>query len=94
MENLDDLRESIDKIDRALILLLAERFRVTQQVGRYKWQHGLPAVDEAREQTQFERLGRLAQEGGLNPELIYKLYRLIIDEVVENHLELQRRLSQ
>lgn len=91
MENLDELRKSIDTIDHSLILLLAKRFRVTQQIGRYKWQHGLPAIDEGREHAQFERLKRLAQEEGLNPELIYKLYRLIIDEVVENHRELQKK---
>ena len=83
--NLNDLRESLDNIDNALIFLLAERFRVTQKVGIYKKEHGLPAVDEAREQAQFERIGKLARERGLNPEFAARMLRLIIDEVVENH---------
>ena len=93
-EDLNDLRESIDNIDNAFIFLLAERFRVTQKVGRYKSKHGLPAVDEVRERTQFERIEKLAQEKGLNPEFIHKLFRLIMDEVIENHMALRREDDQ
>ena len=85
MENLNALRESLDNIDQAFIFLLAERFRVTQKIGKYKSNYGLPALEEARERTQFEQIGKLAQEKGLNPELIHKMYRLIIDEVIESH---------
>ena len=37
------LRGSIDNIDAALIHMLAERFRCTQQVGELKAEHGMPA---------------------------------------------------
>ena len=84
-KDLNDLRESLDTIDHALICLLAERFRITQKIGRYKSEHGLPAVDEAREKVQFARIERLARDHELNPEFAAKMLRLIIDEVVENH---------
>lgn len=84
-DELNDLRESLDNIDNALIFLLAERFRVTRKVGLYKSKHRLPAVDEAREQAQFVRIEKLALERGLNPEFASKMLRLIINEVVENH---------
>ena len=42
-EELLTLRASIDNIDAALIHLLAERFKCTQQVGRLKARLGLPA---------------------------------------------------
>jgi chorismate mutase len=38
-------RKSIDNIDAALIHMLAERFRITQAVGEYKAEAGLPASD-------------------------------------------------
>ena len=44
-----DLRSSIDNIDAALILLLAERFKVTKAVGEYKAAAGLPPADPDRE---------------------------------------------
>jgi hypothetical protein len=35
-ESLEHYRQSIDNIDAALIYMLAERFKVTQAVGRFK----------------------------------------------------------
>jgi hypothetical protein len=43
-ETLSSYRQSIDNIDAALVFLLAERFKVTQAVGRYKATAGLPAA--------------------------------------------------
>ena len=48
-ETLSEFRSSIDNIDAALILLLAERFKVTGKVGDYKAKVGLPPADPARE---------------------------------------------
>lgn len=39
---LERLRESIDNIDAAVVHMLAERFKCTQQVGRLKAEHRLP----------------------------------------------------
>ena len=41
---LQGYRKSIDNIDAALVHLLAERFKVTQAVGRHKAASGLPAA--------------------------------------------------
>ena len=60
-EELLALRGSIDNIDAALIYLLAERFKCTQQVGRLKARLALPAADPAREARQIARLRSLAE---------------------------------
>lgn len=84
-DELEQLRSSIDQIDRALCELLATRFDLTQSVGEYKAKNGLPAVDSIREQQQFEKIAALAHQVGLNPEFAAKFLRLIIDEVIVNH---------
>jgi len=48
-EQLLRLRASIDNIDAALIYMLAERFRCTQQVGELKATNAMPPSDPARE---------------------------------------------
>jgi len=63
---LDAYRSSIDNIDAALIHMLAERFKVTQAVGRYKAQAGLPPADPSREERQIARLRHLAEEARLD----------------------------
>ena len=82
---LDGYRQSIDNIDAAMIHLLAERFRITQAVGLYKAEHGLPASDPGREQRQIARLRKLAEEARLDPEFSEKVLRFVIDEVIRHH---------
>ncbi|MEM6909832.1 MAG: chorismate mutase [Pseudomonadota bacterium] len=78
-------RKSIDNIDAALIHMLAERFRITQAVGKYKATAALPPADPAREQRQIARLRKLSEEADLDPEFSEKFLRFIIDEVIRHH---------
>ena len=86
---LTGFRKSIDNIDAALIHMLAERFKVTQAVGRHKATHGLPPADPGREERQIARLRRLAEEAQLDPEFSEKFLRFIIDEVIRHHEKLR-----
>jgi chorismate mutase len=86
-----ELRASIDNLDSAVVHLLAERFKCTQQVGRLKAKHGMPAVDSDREAVQIKRLRSLAEEARLDPEFAEKFLNFIIDEVVRNHRAHQTR---
>jgi len=85
---LHSIRESIDNIDAALIHLLAERFKFTQQVGRLKAAHGLPAADPARELMQIDRLRGLAGEAHLDPAFAEKFLNFIIAEVIHHHVKI------
>ena len=78
-------RESIDNIDAALVFMLAERFKVTQAVGRYKAETGLPPADPGRETEQITRLRALAASANLDPEFSEKFLRFVIDEVIRHH---------
>ena len=84
-EQLADYRASIDNIDAALVHLLAERFKITKAVGRYKATVDLPPADEERERVQIERLRALAEESGLDPVFTEKFLRFIVAEVIHHH---------
>lgn len=86
---LTSFRQSIDNIDAALVFMLAERFKVTQAVGRYKAEAGLPPADPGREEAQIARLRALAQDADLDPEFSEKFLRFIIDEVIRHHRQAQ-----
>ena len=79
------LRDSIDNMDAALVHLLAERFKITQQVGLLKAEHGLPPADPAREARQIARLRSLAEEAKLDPEFAEKFLSFVVAEVVRHH---------
>jgi len=84
-ETLNGYRQSIDNIDAALVCMLAERFKVTQAVGRYKATVGLPPADPSREDAQITRLRGLARDANLDPDFSEKFLRFIIDEVIRHH---------
>ena len=82
---LEQYRSSIDNIDAALILLLAERFKVTKAVGEYKAAAGLPPADPAREEEQIARLRDLAASANLDPAFSEAFLRFVIAEVIRHH---------
>lgn len=79
------LRKSIDNLDDALIRVLAERFRLTQQVGELKAEHQLPASDPNREATQIARLRNLAADANLDPDFAEKWFHFVVQEVIQHH---------
>jgi chorismate mutase len=87
-ERLARYRQSIDNIDAALVCMLAERFKVTQAVGRHKAEYGLPPADPERETRQIARLRALASEADLDPDFTEKFLRFIIDEVIRHHSQI------
>jgi chorismate mutase len=93
-ERLDAYRASIDNIDAALVHMLAERFKVTQAVGRYKAEAGLPAADPEREREQIARLRTLAEESGLDPAFTESFLRFIVSEVIRHHERLAAELDR
>ncbi len=86
---LREFRESIDNIDSALVHMLAERFKITQAVGRYKSKHKLPPADPSREREQIDRLRELARGARLDPEFSEKFLHFVIKEVIRHHEQLR-----
>ncbi|GAA2049234.1 chorismate mutase [Leifsonia soli] len=85
LQQLHSIRQSIDNIDAAVIHMLAERFKFTQQVGALKAEHGLPPADPEREREQILRLRALAEESHLDPAFAEKFLTFIVAEVIHHH---------
>src|SRR5262245_13749166 len=72
------LRAEIERIDDALVQLIAERCRVASSVGHAKRRGGLPLFDPAREAAVVRRASTLARELALEPETVRQLFWLLI----------------
>ena len=82
---LEAFRASIDNLDAILLHTLAERFKVTQAVGRLKAEHDMPPADKDREARQIARLQALAEDSALDPEFAEKFLNFIVAEVIRHH---------
>ena len=77
---LGGFRRRIDAIDDRLLALLGERFAVIREVAAYKAPRGIPAVIPERVAEVRERCAGEAPRHGLDPDVVRRLYDLLIDE--------------
>ena len=85
LESLENYRDSIDRLDAILVFTLAERFKITEKVGKFKATVNLPPSDPTRENRQLERLEKLSLEAGLDPIFAKEFLKFIISEVIIHH---------
>jgi isochorismate pyruvate lyase len=76
--DMDCLRAQIDRIDRILVKILAERQRYIERAAELKAKR--EAVrDEARIQDVIAKVLRSAQGNGLDPGLAEAVYRVLVE---------------
>jgi chorismate mutase len=89
IEQLADCRKSIDNLDSALIAILAERFRLTEKIGRMKAKEGFEASDLQREEWQLQQFRKLASSHDLAVDVAVDIMTRIISHVKNRHEVLQ-----
>ncbi|MDG1707806.1 MAG: chorismate mutase, partial [Emcibacteraceae bacterium] len=72
----------------AVIRLLAERFKITKEVGVLKANNDLPPKDHNREAEQRARLSKISVDAGLDLNFTTKLHAFIVKEVIQHHKEI------
>jgi chorismate mutase len=72
------LRDEIERVDRAIVQLIAERVRLARRVGPVKRAAGLPTLDPAREAVIIRRSGHLAREAGVPEEDVREIFWHIV----------------
>ncbi|HEX6909849.1 MAG TPA: chorismate mutase [Longimicrobium sp.] len=72
------LRAEIERIDRGIVGLIAERVAVARRVGPLKQALGMPILDPPREAVIVRRAGELARDAGLHDEDVrYVFWHLV-----------------
>lgn len=84
--SLEELRSSIDKVDKQILELLHERVGLVMSVGEYKRERGIPVYDPERERALLDRLSKSA-EPPLDAHTIRSIFERIVDESrrIEQH---------
>ncbi len=85
--SIDDLRNSVDKIDAEIIRLVNERAELARRIGEVKREEGLPIFTPAREEQVYRRV----TEGNPGP-LPDGCLRAVYREIMSGCLALQKPL--
>ena len=76
--DLQECREKLDVIDKKIVELFEERMAVSEEVARYKEEHGLPVLDESREKQKLASVRSLVKEKS-NKEAAAQLFEKIME---------------
>ncbi|CAA2105314.1 chorismate mutase [Variovorax paradoxus] len=75
--NLGEVRENIDRLDREIVALLAERGRYVKDAARFK-ADAFQVSAPQRQQEVIDKVKALAGEKGAYPEVVEAAYRALI----------------
>ncbi len=79
---LSDLRRAVDDIDKVLLNALGERARLMRDITAAKADAEQPLRDEAREAALLTHRAAYGERLGLDPALVRRLYREILDDAL------------
>ncbi|TSD59900.1 chorismate mutase [Variovorax sp. KBS0712] len=75
--NLAEVRENIDRLDRQIVALLAERGRYVKDAARFK-RDAFQVSAPQRQQEVIDKVKALAEKEGAYPEVVEAAYRALI----------------
>jgi isochorismate pyruvate lyase len=85
VRNLEEVRANIDRIDRQIVALLAERQYFVKNAARFK-----KSTDDVKASTRVEavisKVRNLAIESNLDPGIAETIYRTMIECFINNEL--------
>lgn len=91
-ESIEQVRAQIDRIDRQLVALLAERGGYVVQAARFKRNDEEVRAPQRVEQV-IAKVSGLARELGANPAVTERVYRAMIAAFIEAELAEHRALN-
>lgn len=82
MRDLIQCRAEIDRVDQGILDLLRERLNIAADIAANKVISGRPIVDKERELAKINILCKAAEEAGIPPSMVSKIFRKIMDDTV------------
>ena len=79
-ELLKACRDEIDRIDVAILVLINERTRVVEEIGRIKQEHKMAIYEPKREEQVFQNITS-NNKGPLPDDAVKRVFERIIDEM-------------
>ena len=89
---MQDIRTEIDRIDREVIALIGQRFQYVQAAAPFKTSEATVRAP-GRFQAMLQRRRRWAEEEGLAPDAIEKMYSDLVNYFIEEELRTWKKAT-
>ncbi|HEX4507658.1 MAG TPA: chorismate mutase [Alphaproteobacteria bacterium] len=83
-------RARIDALDTQIVGLLGERFGIIKEVAKLKAEHGIAPILPYRVEEVVRNARARAEKAGVDPDLVEKIYRIIIDTACQQEEDFAR----
>jgi len=84
-ENIAEIRAEIDRIDRNIVAALGERLKYVRAASQFKTSEAsVRAVERVR--SLLEQRRAWAEDEGIDPEVVEKMYRDLLSFFIESEL--------
>ena len=87
MDEIDTYRSLIAELDEQIAELIATRLETAEIIGRLKKEAGLPIVNKDVEKKVIDRYRGYGQDKGVDPDLMERIARELIDAAVKREKE-------
>jgi isochorismate pyruvate lyase len=85
-ENMADIRAEIDQLDRQVVALLGQRFAYIKSASKFKTSETTVKAPE-RFNAMLGQRRVWAEEEGLNPDVIEKMYRDLVNHFIDEEMK-------
>lgn len=91
---LDELRSKIDILDAQLLELLSQRMKISESIGKYKFEHDITILQTRRYDEIMNDRRSKAEKYKLSPEFVINIYEQIHEESVSRQNAVMNDLSK
>jgi len=88
INQLEEIRQQIDEVDRNLLEILSRRMHLVEEIGVYKKNNNVAAFQLERWQEILQSRPSWAKALQLNPEAVQELFRIIHQESIRKQTDL------
>jgi isochorismate pyruvate lyase len=93
-KSIQEVRQAIDKLDHQIINLIGKRFKYVKEIVKYKEKDKDSIVAKERREAVIQSRRKIAEENGLNPDIIENIYRTLIGYFIQEELNLTKKLNK
>lgn len=92
-ENIEEIRNSIDVIDKEIIQLFAKRHDYVREIVKFKSSDEEGIIARERKELVLKQRRAWAEEKGIDGEMIEGIFRMLIDKNIQIQFDIRNSVS-